>query len=93
MHTLFLSTSVYDPWRTHRVFSACRAFTMRIDPGFDAQAQYLNHEKIGWTFILTSEEARQRLEYFHSGLTGKVAAERPYGDPCIQGGYDASAAL
>ena len=66
---------------------------MRIDPGFDAQALYVDHAKVGWTFTLTSEKARQRLENFYAGLTGKVAAERPWGDPCIQGQYDAAAAL
>lgn len=93
MHSLFISTFAYDPWRTHRIFSACRAFTSVIDPDFDAQAQYLDFQRTGWTFTLTSEEARKRLEYFYAGLTGKVEAEHPYGDPCIQGQYDAAAAL
>lgn len=82
-----------DPWRIHRVFSAYPGFTIRIDPGLDARAVYVSYDGVGWILPLTSEGARQRLECFYAGLTGTVAAERPYGDPCIQGQYDAAAAL
>ena len=93
MHQFFIFTADFDPWRTHRIISACRAFITEIDPHFDAEALYADHVRLGWHFILTTDEARQRLIVFFTGLTKKVAAERPYGDPAIQGQYDAIAAL
>ena len=64
-----------------------------VDPHFDAEALYADHVRLGWHFVLPTDEARQRLIVFFTGLTKKVAAKRPYGDPEIQGQHDASAAL
>lgn len=85
MHEFFIFTADFSAWQQHRLFSACRTFASALDPAFAAEALYLEKTRVGWTFWLSTDEDRRRLAAFFSGLTGKVAAERPYGDPVIQG--------
>ena len=72
---------------------AYRVFMTQIDPHFDAEALYVDYVRLGWHFSLATNEARQQLIVFFTALAKKVAAEREYGDPCVQGQHDALAAL
>ena len=96
MHEIFLpiGQAYFDAWRCHRLFSACRSFAQHLDPNMTAQAVYRDYERLGWTFHLTTIEARDRLAAFHDGLRGKVIAEEPSRHhPVEVGGYDAVSAI
>ncbi len=96
MHSLFLpiGTAYFDAWRSHRLFSACRAFALHIDPDMTAQAVYQSHSRQGWTFNLTTEAARDRLAWFHDQLAPTVITEEPSRHhPVEVGAHDAAIAL
>ena len=94
MHSLFLPIAApLNSWTAHRLFSACRSFSAAIDTEYDAQAVYEDHQKVGYVFRLSSLEQRDRLATFFDRLVEQVLADSRYGDPVIQGQYDASAAL
>ena len=90
MHTYFIFIPNLNPWRQHRVVSACRAFLDVLDPGFETEPLDLDGVRVGWFFHTTTEEARQRLIVFFTGLVGKVAEDRSFGNPAILDQYDAA---
>lgn len=96
MYAIFLpiGQAHLDPWRSHRMFSACRSFAQQIDPAMTAQAVYQDYERQGWTFYLTTVEARDQLAAFHDQLHPQVLAEEPTRyHPVEVGGHDAARAL
>ena len=86
MLTYFTFIPDLDPWRQHRVVSACQAFLNVLDPGFDVEPLDLDGFRVGWFFHTTTEEAHQRLIVFFTGLVGKVT----FGDPASPHQYDAA---
>jgi hypothetical protein len=93
MYETFIFTADFNPWRAHRLFSACRAFAAALDSEFYAEALFEDQQRLGWTFWLTTEESRRRVATFFLGLAKRVATEPEFGDPVIQGGYDSAIAL
>lgn len=97
MYEIFLpiGEATLDPWRSHRLFSACRAFTRHLDPDFTAKAIYDDERgRQGWSFLLATAEARDRLAAFHDQLHGEVLAEFPSRhDPVTVGDRDAASAI
>ena len=96
MYDIFLpiGEAKLDAWRSHRLFSACRTFAHHVDPDMTAQAKYEDHARQGWTFWLTSEQARDNLRIFYEHLVGRVLAEASSRHhPVEVGGHDAATAI
>ena len=96
MYDIFLpiGEAKLDAWRSHRLYSACRSFARHVDPKMTAKAKYEDHARQGWTFTLTSGQARDRLGTFYAQLVGRVLAEVPSRHhPVEVGGLDAANAI
>ena len=96
MYDIFLpiGEAHLDPWRSHRLFSACRTFSQHVDSDASAQAVSVDHRRHGWTFSLSNTDARAQLALFYDRLHAKVLAEQPSrAHPVEVGGWDAAAAI
>ena len=96
MYEIFLpiGEAKLNAWRSHRLFSACRSFAQFVDPLMSAQATYEDHARQGWTFFLSSEQARDCLQTFFEQLVGKVLIEEPSSfHPVEVGTRDAATAI
>lgn len=66
--SLTINEAEIGAYRAHRIFQACRAFAQHIDPRCYIMADYVDHQRIGWTFDMPSSTAAFRLRAYHDTI-------------------------
>ncbi|MCX7380985.1 MAG: hypothetical protein NT133_06095 [Alphaproteobacteria bacterium] len=69
--TLSINESEIGAFRAHRLFQACRAFAQRIDPQCYIMADFVDFERVGWTFDMPSSTAAFKLRVYHDTIMRK----------------------
>ena len=69
--SLIINENEIDAYRAHRIFMACRSYAQRAAPGCHIQADYVNHERVGWTFEMPTKTAAFQLRLYHDTIKSK----------------------
>ena len=69
--SLIISETEIGAYRAHRIFQMCRHFAQKIDPRCYIMADYVNHERVGWTFEMHSEVRELQLRLYHQTIMSK----------------------